>query len=404
MATVGATIAHRLSLEYSSAKAAATTPAIGSASAQRFAKVRYDQPLAFGSAWGGVESGKRSASSTLGLYHLLTFGATISATAASLSFFGELYDGGAVTHGAAGHTTLGGSAIVRLHGSNSLTLLGYRSSYRSVGSTQYSQLDARLTHELTRGSSISIRGRYSSSMSAGVSPQKLVYLEYGLPLRLPVGHLRVPGRVSGRVVDEAGKGVKGALVRVGSLAGVTDGGGLVTVAGLYPGEYRVSLAGDASISNAALIGNPVVRIDSLRREAPRFLIALSPASKIRGTVRQFASAKTSLGGGADSLVDNGPVGGVTLALVGQRDTVYRTSGADGKFVFDQIPGGKWTIAVEDEAPSSFSYERRRVELVARAGSDAEVDFRLVPRQKRVQIIAGNVSSAAALSIPEANRK
>ncbi len=176
------------------------------------------------------------------------------------------------------------------------------------------------------------------------------------------------------------------------------------MAGLLPGEYRVSLSSDASIANAVLSGDAIVRIDSSRRAAANFTLAVTPASRILGRVRRFASARTSLVGEPDSLVDAGPVEGVTLALVGARDTLHRTTGQDGKFSFDEIPRGSWTIVVEGDAPSSFSYERRRVNLVAESGQNSEIDFRLVPRQKRVQIIAGNSTAAVPGVIGQSERK
>ncbi|MDQ6717876.1 MAG: NEW3 domain-containing protein [Gemmatimonadota bacterium] len=401
-ATIGARLADRLSVEVTSMTPGAGTRQLSAA--QRFLKARYDRSFGLGGLWAGVETGRRTPSTAGGFYHDLTFGANINANRASLSIFGDVYDGGAIAHGPDASTSFGGNARVRLPGSNSLSLLGYTSRYTGLGAVRYSQVDTRLTHDFGSGGNLSLRARIAAPVSVDAPGQKLVYLELALPLHLPVGRSRPPGRVSGLVVDASGKGVGGALIRVGPLAGVTDADGRVTVAGLLPGEYRVSLSSDASIANAVLSGDAIVRIDSSRRAAANFTLAVTPASRILGRVRRFASARTSLVGEPDSLVDAGPVEGVTLALVGARDTLHRTTGQDGKFSFDEIPRGSWTIVVEGDAPSSFSYERRRVNLVAESGQNSEIDFRLVPRQKRVQIIAGNSTAAVPGVIGQSERK
>ena len=65
------------------------------------------------------------------------------------------------------------------------------------------------------------------------------YLEYGMPLRVPVGRLRSPGTVTGSVLDaESGSAVSGALVRLGPAAALSDADGRVSFRGL-PGASIV---------------------------------------------------------------------------------------------------------------------------------------------------------------------
>src|SRR5205823_13564058 len=152
---------------------------------------------------------------------------------------------------------------------------------------------------------------------------------------------------------QAGRPLSGALVRLGPQGGVTDRDGRVSFAGLPPGEYRASLASEASISNAAFEGNPVVRIDSTRHDAAVFQLAVSRASRIRGVVRQFSDARTRLGPGTDSLQYSGLAEGITIALYTGSDTLYRTTDSEGKFAFNEIPAGRWTVVFESPLGSSL---------------------------------------------------
>jgi hypothetical protein len=388
-AAIGATYDGRLSLEYSGIGRSLGSDRGRLHETQRSGKARVDQPSPFGNSWIAFEMGERGDSaSNHGLYHQIQAGTSVNARFGYLSVFTELYDGGSLTRGLAGMSTFGGSASLRLTESSTFTVFGYRARNHVAASHAYSQLDARLTNAFPNGSKLSLRVR-SATTILGTSSEKLAYLEYSLPIGVPTGHIQRPGRANGTVIDaESGRGVPGVLVRLGPHAGVTDPEGRVSFAGLLPGEYRASLASEASISNASYVGNPVVKIDSVRRKAPAFQLALSRASKIRGIVRQFVAVRTALGAVTDSLEYSGPVEGVTVTLVGASDTLSRTSSSDGTFLFDELPAGPWTVQVESIVSPLFRIEHPRVSVTTRPGQESLVDIRILPKQKAVKIIAG----------------
>ncbi|HMI55901.1 MAG TPA: carboxypeptidase-like regulatory domain-containing protein, partial [Gemmatimonadaceae bacterium] len=220
--------------------------------------------------------------------------------------------------------------------------------------------------------------------------EKLAYLEYSLPLGVPTGRTRVLGRAMGTVTDgESGRGVPGVLVRLGSEAGVTDRAGRVYFAGLPAGEYRASLASETPISGGLYGASPAVRIDSARREVAAFRFAVSRASKVTGTVRQFATVRTALGSGADSLEYTGPVEGIMIALVSASDTLHTVTDLNGRFSFDHVSSGQWMTIVESVVPAPFRIEQPQVSVTTKPGEDTSVDFRVIPKQKPVTIMGGS---------------
>jgi len=388
-AIVGVTYAERLTLEY-----AGIGRSLGSArwrldETQRYAKARVDQPLAFGSLWMALEIGGRGDSASVGgTYHQLQLGTSARNRFGALSMFTELYDGGSLTRGLAGMSTVGGSASLRMTESTTLNVFGYGTRNHTAGARAYSQIDARLTQTLPNSSTLTLRIRSATTLVTA-TPERLVYLEYSLPIGVPTGRIRRPGRATGTVIDgESGHPLSGVLVRLGPQGGVTDRDGRVSFAGLAPGEYRASLASEASIANAAFEGNPVVRIDSARHEAAIFQLAVSRAARIRGVVRRFSDARTALGSDADSLEYSGPADGITVALYAGADTLYRTTDSEGKFVFNEIPAGQWTVVVENPLASSLLVEHPRVVLTPRPGEEAVVEYRIVPKKKKVKFIIG----------------
>jgi hypothetical protein len=80
---------------------------------------------------------------------------------------------------------------------------------------------------------------------------------------------------------------------------------------------------------------------------------------------------------------------VSVALAGARDTLYRTTDASGTYVFTDVPSGSWTLIVMGEIPEQTQWEQDRIPIVLRAGQKPVVDFRLMPKRRRVKIVSGD---------------
>jgi hypothetical protein len=376
----------RLTLEYSTVSKVDSLVADRMGPRQRLVRGRIDQPSRFGNSWISAETGERlDTTAGHGAYHQVLFGTSFAAAGNWISLFAEYYDGGSLMRGPVGMKTAGGSTSFRLTPWTTLSVFGYASRTKSFREQTATQVDAKLTQAFFRGSTLSVRARYSAFLP-GYRRENLIYSEVSIPFGVPTGRLRSPGRISGRLTDaETGQGLGGALVRLGPRAAVTDKNGVVTFAGLPPGEYRVSLASEASLSNTAIRGNPVINVDTSGRVNQNFDLQVGRASAVRGTVRQFAIAQTSLTGGLDSLVDNGPLPGMTIALMNGADTLYHVSDAKGEFAFTEISSAVWTVQIQGDLPPSMHYEHSQFIVATAPGEEVRIEFRVLPNRKPVII-------------------
>jgi hypothetical protein len=358
---------------------------------QRGVTARAEQGLGVLRFWGSAESGQRTLmDSSTRDYGVFTGGVSVQAGASMLSVFGESSRDALVLRGAERVTMLGVDAQLQLTGSTRFAVMG--SSSRLQGpDAGYAYADARLMQALPNGATVTARVRIGGrDLNEALLGQRLAYLEYSTPLQLPIGPSRAPGRVQGRVVDQqTGRGIGGALVRLGPQAAITDDEGRVAFAGLPAGAYRVALAQQLSSGVTVFNGNPNVRVDSGARRPATFNVAVEPAGQISGTIRRLIVARTGIGSAPDSLTDGGPVEGVTVLLVGGRDTLYRTTDASGRYLFTDVPSGAWTIIVQGDLPPQTQWERERVSTELKPGGTLVVDFRLVPRQRKVKIVGGD---------------
>lgn len=358
---------------------------------QRGVTARAEQGLGPLRVWGSAESGQVTLmDSTTQAYGVFSGGMSVQAGASMLSVFGESSRDALVLRGAERVTMVGVDAQLQLTGSTRFAVTG--SSSRMQGpEVGYAYADARLMQMLPNGATVTARVRIGGQdLHEALLGQRLAYLEYSTPLQLPIGPSREPGRVHGRVMDQqTGRGISGELVRLGPQAAITDDDGRVNFAGLPAGSYRVALARQLAGGATVFSGNPNVRVDSGAHSPATFNVAVEPAGRISGIIRRLVVARTGMGSEPDSLADGGPIEGVTVLLIGARDTLYRVTDVNGRYQFTDVPGGTWTIMVQGELSPQTQWEHERVTTELKVGGALVVDFRLVPRRRKVKIIGGD---------------
>ena len=316
------------------------------------------------------------------------------------------YSGGSLTKGDAGAITLGGDASWRMGVATNVTVLGYATRPEIDGQEWHSQAELLAARALPNGASLTLRVRKMGG-GATVNDKTLAFLEYGMPLRLPVSRLRTAGRVHGRVVDATtGSGIPGALVRLGPQIAITDSRGDVAFGGVPAGEHRLSMSQETSFADAVFVGDPTLLVDSTRTRPTEFRLAIARSARINISARRYAARQTAIVGSAagasgaaslasrdsssrasrDSLVDAGPLANATLVLTSESDTLYRMTRNDGTATFTDVPPGVWSLAIRGDAPAHHRFEPDRLELVLKPGETQEQSFRLIPRRREVQII------------------
>lgn len=399
-AAVTATVLHRFTVEAGTVSRGTVISGVRQDGHQRSLRARADHDFEFGTLSLEAEGGESDAAGRRRSFHEAGLGARKPFRWGHASVYGQRYSGGGITKGAEGSRTIGGDASVRVGGATHASLIAYATRQETAGAGWHSQLDALVSRGLPNGAILTLRARLLSGGSRTGDQQSLMYLEYGMPMRLPIAPLRTPGRVTGRVVDAAsGRGVPGALVRLGPQVAITDRNGAVSFGGVPGGQHRLSMSQEASFANAVFVGDPTLVVDSTRVTPTTFSLAIARSARIDVDVRRFTLTRTVADAGADSLREAGGVSNATLVLSGERDTLYRSTGEDGRATFTDVPPGQWVLTVRGDTPAFTRFDPDRLELTLEPGEREAAQFRLVPRRREIQIIGGDQELQATPSEP-----
>lgn len=388
--TVGASWLGQYSVEIGAATRSTKIASVRQHGSQQDVRFRGDQDLGFAHVTAEAEVGRaRDMFDERHAYSTVSVSMRRSAAVGHYALWTERYSGGSITRGADGMLTVGGDATVRIGRTGDLSLLGYATRPQVVGAPWQSQVDLRISRSLRNGNRLSLRARVIGGGSLSDAQQTVAFLEYAMPLRLPVSRLRTPGRVYGRVVDAvSGRGVPNALVRLGPQVAITDAEGDVAFGGVPGGQHRLSMSQETSFADAVFVGDPTVLVDSTRPHPTTFTLAIARGARLDIDARRFVAARTAIAGAQDSLVDAGALSNATLMLVGERDTLYRTTQSDGKASFTDVPPGRWVVSIRGDAPAFHRFDPDRVEVTLTPGETRALVFRLVPRKREIQIIGG----------------
>ncbi|HEX7938310.1 MAG TPA: hypothetical protein VF483_04910, partial [Gemmatimonadaceae bacterium] len=400
---ISATFLNRFSMELGTASRTTTTALTNATGRQYSLRGRGDQPLIFGTMSLEAEVGQASApgkesrlytDASLSLRHLLKNG--------SIAGYVGHYSGGSVTKGDSASVTLGGDFTQHLGQSTDISVIGYALHQHTGLDAWHTQLDAQVSYRLRNSSWVRFRARLMSGGSLPAASQNVGYIEYGMPFGMPISRLRTVGRVYGRVVDAvSGNGVPNALVRLGPQVAITDKTGKVAFGGVPGGEHRLSMSQETSFTDAVFVGDPTLNVDSTRTQPTTFTLAIARSARLDVDVRRFTTVKTGVAGAADSLVESGAVANATLVLIGERDTLYRTSNDDGKVQFTDVPPGQWKVFIRGDAPAFHRFDPDRMDLTLAPGETKKLTFRLVPRKREVQVIGGDQELKATTADPKA---
>jgi len=309
------------------------------------------------------------------------------------------------------HITGGANATWRLASHTVLSLDARRSDYHAGADGSRDILEIRLLRIFKGGRRLTVSARRTAWRGADSGSENALFLEYSIPLGVPLARRKSVGAVKGRVYDEeTGRGIANTVVRLNGATAVTDSSGNYIFPAVRPGAYYLALDASqlaiekmptrASQQRVTVVGgqDAVVNVGFARGAVVAGRVALfrpkddEPPPVVSGTPGTTPPSNGNGAGGGrngegNGLVEAGGIPNVFLELSSDSEVLRAVSDARGHFSFGNVRPGKWVLkAHAAKLPEHHRMEKDTFELELRPGETRSVVIRVVPKRRPVRII------------------
>ncbi|PTY07584.1 hypothetical protein DB347_04945 [Opitutaceae bacterium EW11] len=277
---------------------------------------------------------------------------------------------------------------------NGFRLTGALSLYRTVRGETTNNVAAQtdLAYDFRGGSSVDL-GVRASGITGG-SRDRMVIATYTLPLRVRSPMRKNRGSLEGVLQLDSPAGtspIAGATLLLDHLQASTDRQGRFVFPSVKAGRYTLRMDQASVTAPVAFASQPVeVVIERGRRATVR--LAVQPAARLEGRVGTFEAAMPS--SFEESKEGSAPLRlerWLSQVLIEARaaDGAIRRTVTDewGRFAFDRLPAGEWTILIDERAvPPRHRLEQGVFTLKLQPGETQKIEGRVVPIVRPVKMI------------------
>lgn len=245
------------------------------------------------------------------------------------------------------------------------------------------------------------------------------YATYTIPFNVPIGRKQSVGSLTGRVfrADAPGNpGVAGAVVYVDGTAARTDTTGRFQFMTLPPGDYELRLDDRSIDLGMVQAGIKRARVTVTGGQTVEKDISLTDSGSVEGLINIADPPGNGNGNGLvingngeeNGYVAGGPNnnnnnknnrnnnanGNILVEMARDGETRRTISNKDGRFLFEQLVPGDWTLKVYGHnLPEHHYLENGTLELLVEAGKRQEVTVRVLPRMREIRFIdEGRISA------------
>ncbi|MBN1410944.1 MAG: hypothetical protein JW969_08865 [Spirochaetales bacterium] len=214
---------------------------------------------------------------------------------------------------------------------------------------------------------------------------------YSTPLEMPIGRKKNLGLIRGRLVTaDTGKPLKDIIIRLGKNAILTDDSGYFVFSGLPQGTYYL----DCNLTKLGPNYLPTIKkpieVFVEKGKDTEITIPIIEGGSIQGQVLLYNFEEQGLGineGKERKLIESGGIQGAILEMSNNTEFKRRVTDRRGKFSFEEILPGSWTLRViVPGLPGYYYIEKAQMDLNFTAGRNLTILFRVLPKNRTVSFL------------------
>ncbi len=314
--------------------------------------------------------------------------------------------------------TTGANASFRITERTLLDLYYQTRDHEGSDSGDRDNFEAAFIHTLPNENSISVRARHFSYGSSDQEDETAVVVEYVIPFGLPVSRKKNSGVLTGHLYDrETRKPIRNAILRLNGATAVTDSRGKFTFPSLRPGSHYLAVdTASVGLNRVTVQKTPMaVSVEGGKETSVEIGITRAVSLFGRVAVYQFENNHnranhlgdkatennntqlyvagkgkngSSLSNVETTLVEAYSVANILVEIRNGSAVKRRVTDRRGRFVFEELPPGKWVLKVhKHNLPDHHYFQKDEFDLELAPGGKKEILVRVLPKKRPIRMIA-----------------
>jgi hypothetical protein len=308
-------------------------------------------------------------------------------------------------------TTIGLNAQYQIANRTSLNLMLQTNDYQGSTQSGRDNLELRLSHIFANNNKLSAIARYTRYENSNSNDDTALMVEYTIPLGLPVCRRKSVGSIKGYLYDqETQNAIGNAILKLNGFTAVTDKAGNFTFPSVRPGIYYLNVDTASIGMNRIPTQKIPIELAVQGGEKTSVDIAVTRAARLSGRITVYGYqnnhdkmppgkqpcdtnglyvfANCGSTNGDAKLVEDHGLANATVELKSSSEIKRTDTDNQGGFVFEELRPDKWTLKIySDNLPEYHYLEEDTFELELRPGQKEEISAKVLPRKRRIHIIA-----------------
>jgi hypothetical protein len=243
-------------------------------------------------------------------------------------------------------------------------------------------LDGRLSYTPNKNNRVEISSRYNLIKNSLDVKEFSFMVRYVRTINAPVSKKRNIGKLSGKVINKGVKNIEGIVLSLGADKAVSDKRGNYSFPMLAAGTYYMMIDYSRAGINAVLETPGPYLVEIRPGEKTNFDFGLTLSSRITGEIVlvKEASEDNKMYVGTKNKL------GKLMIEAKNRGEVFRTfTNADGKFSFESLRPGKWTVKVYERGiPKEYELVSDLFSLDLTPGHTEHVEVKMKEKLRRIK--------------------